>query len=226
MPSMKRSMPPKGERDAPAWLQWVFALVIEPIYKVFSFMVHAAPRFVPALSSVLRWPRDVKSKSENGESEDFAVYTDHDAAPSERLRASVRDDRPDRRKRERLVVGVMAHEFEKNLGLSTIALFVALALVGGYAMYSHDRTMLTTSIVIGVLFFFAVLRQAILMWRTRKGYFGSSEHEVRELLAFAMRHPTPEDFYDDNGHILPAFDVAFRESRRLGYVGVLAPGHL
>jgi hypothetical protein len=188
-------------------------------------MAHGAQSFLRALSSVLRWRADVKGKSENGESEDFQAYEDLDAT-LDKLKASLRIDRPEQRKRQRLVVGVMAHEFEKNLGLSTITLFAALALVGGYGMYSDDRTLLATAIVIGVLFLFAVLRQAILMWRTRKGYFGSSEHEVRELLAFAMRHPTPEDFYDDNGHILPAFDVAFRESRQLGHVGVLAPGHL
>jgi hypothetical protein len=223
MKSMDREMPEKGERNASSLLKWILFRAVDFVATVSSLMVDGTRSFARALLSVRRWRTDVKRKSEKGES---SYYEDTDTTPSERLKASIRDDRPDRRKRQRLVVDVMAQEFEKNLGLSTIALFVALALVGGYATYAHDRTMLTTSIVIGVLFLFAVLRQATLMWRTRKGYFGSSEHEVRELLAFAMRHPTPEDFYDDNGHILPAFDVAFRESRQQEQVGVFAPGHI
>ncbi|HEY0140662.1 MAG TPA: hypothetical protein VGF48_07190 [Thermoanaerobaculia bacterium] len=132
----------------------------------------------------------------------------------ERRRIDTVDDRPaPRRERERQVVGVMAREFEKTLGFSCIALFVALAMVGGYAVAKRDQTLTATAIGLGALFFLAVMRQWLLAWRTRRGYFGSSEHEVRELLAFAKRYPTPEDFFDDNGHLLPAFDVALREAR-------------
>jgi hypothetical protein len=129
-------------------------------------------------------------------------------------RLSTEDDRPEpRRQRERQVVGVMVREFEKTIGFSSIVVFVALLLVGGYAVWKQDRTMIVAAVIVAVLFILAVVRQAVLAWRTKRGYFGSSEHEVRELLAFAMRHPTPQDFFDDNGHLLPAFDVALREAR-------------
>lgn len=136
-----------------------------------------------------------------------------------------REDQRERRTHERLVVGVMAREFEKSIGLSCIVLFIALTTVGAYAIGRRDATMITIATVICIIFLLAILRQAIMMWRMRKGYFGSSEHEVRELLSFAMQHQTPDDFFDDNGNILPAFDVAFRESRTAAYAGVPQPDH-
>jgi len=127
-----------------------------------------------------------------------------------------------RRARERLVVGVMTKDLEKSLTTSCIVLFVGLMLVGGYGFWAKDRAMLVTAALVCAFFVLAVARQSILAWRAQQGYFGSTEHEVRELLAFAVRHPTPADFYDDNGHLLPAFDLRPAEERAPA-VGVPVP---
>jgi len=122
------------------------------------------------------------------------------------------DAHSERRAAERLVVGVMSREFERSLGLSCTGLLLALVIVCSRAAFRRDAGMIAAAVLIGALYLMAVLRQAVLVWRTRKGYFGNREHEVKELLAFALKHQTPEDFFDDNGHLLPVFEVAFRES--------------
>jgi hypothetical protein len=120
---------------------------------------------------------------------------------------------------ERLAVGVMTREYEKSLNASILALFAALLIVGVYAVMSRDRGLLIVAAVTAIFFLLALIRQTLLTWRTSKGYFGSSEHEVRELLAFAMRHPTPDDFFDDEGNLLTAFDLRPREERTSRAVG-------
>jgi hypothetical protein len=86
--------------------------------------------------------------------------------------------------------------------------------------------MIMTAAVTGAFFVLAVSRQAILAWRTSKGFFGSSEHEVRELLTFAARHPDPDDFFDDNGHLLPAFDLRPEEEHGSTAIGQPIPGNI
>ncbi len=142
-----------------------------------------------------RWGRARNLKAEDAGEWDFERTYDGHVLRSER------------RARERLAVGVMTREFEKSLTFASLALFLALVLVGGYAIWTRDRSILFVATLTAIFFLLAVARQGVLAWRTATGYFGSSEHEVRELLAFAMRHPTPDDFFDDNGHLLPAFDL-------------------
>jgi ABC-type multidrug transport system fused ATPase/permease subunit len=158
-----------------------------------------------------------------GRTQSLGAETDEGSLLSDSEAALLRHGRQ-RHARERLAVGVMTREFEKSLTTSSVALFLALLIVGGYAAWSRERGMMIAAVITGGFFLLAVGRQAILAWRTRRGYFGSSEHEVRELLAFAMRHPTPDDFFDDNGHLLPAFDLRPEQVSATAAIGQPSPG--
>jgi hypothetical protein len=71
----------------------------------------------------------------------------------------------ERRLRERLVVGVMTRNFERSLTTSSLVLFVALVLVGGYGFWTRDRSLLVVGAITCAFFVLAVVRQSILAWR-------------------------------------------------------------
>jgi hypothetical protein len=107
---------------------------------------------------------------------------------------------------------VMAEEFEASVSrliflLSSVLLGLTLA-----GLLWRDRSLTVVACGVGALILVAHARQGMLRWRIERGYFGSCEHEVRELLRFASQHPRPTDFFDGGG-LLPAFEIGERKEQ-------------
>jgi hypothetical protein len=120
--------------------------------------------------------------------------------------------------RPRTLVGIMANEFEASLYRISFVLFAGLAMLAVTGLMTSDRRVMSGACVVAVLVLTAHARQGVLRWRVERGYFGTSEHEVRELLRFAMRHPTPKDFLD-GGSMMPAFAIGERPEMGTAWSG-------
>lgn len=114
--------------------------------------------------------------------------------------------------RPRTLVGIMANEFEASLYRISFVLFAGLVVLAGTGLMTSDRRVTSAACIVALLVLAAHARQGVLRWRVEQGYFGTSEHEVRELLRFAMRHPTPKDFLD-GGSLMPAFAIGERPEK-------------
>jgi hypothetical protein len=127
-------------------------------------------------------------------------------------------DEPPLRPKHRTLVGVMADEFEASVARMSVVLFVGLVALVVAGFLTNDRRITSVACGVAVLVLVAHARQGLVRWRVERGYFGTSEHEVRELLLFALRHKAPDDFLD-GGSMLPAFEIGERQEGAAGWVG-------
>lgn len=79
-------------------------------------------------------------------------------------------------------------------------------------------------LIIALLMILLFVRQRILMYRIKRGYYGSYESEVREILTFLIEHNNKDDFFDgdDVKSIFPAKEelVNNNEKSIFGWGGV------
>jgi hypothetical protein len=59
-----------------------------------------------------------------------------------------------------------------------------------------------------------VLKLLVLLFRVRKGYFGTNSAEAREMIKFLIAHSENIDFNDPNGGLRRALSAELSESAR------------
>ena len=150
-------------------------------------------------SFAFEWRAEVRSTSKLTEALRHVV-----ARPSGRATAEAQA-----KAKARTLVEIMADEFDVSVSRMTFVLLPVLAALTVASVMTKDQRMISVACVVAVFVLAAHARQAVFRWRVVHGYFGSSEHEVRELLRFALTHPFPGDFFD-GGSMLPAFAVGER----------------
>ncbi len=109
-------------------------------------------------------------------------------------------------RRKKTVAEVMASQYELRAIRSGLLLFVAVIIGGISAWIDPSRRTMMTSVLLCIGYVLATARQALLAFRIRRRLFGTSEHEVRQLLTFVLNQP-PESFSGGGGTPLPAFDL-------------------
>lgn len=101
---------------------------------------------------------------------------------------------------------MMAVAYEKRSARSMTILLLTFVFSLAIVWFDRTTSSIITSLITGVLYLCAVLRQAILRMRVAKHYFGNTEHEVRQLLWFVLQHADPSDF-SSSGNARSALDV-------------------
>lgn len=104
----------------------------------------------------------------------------------------------------------LANFCKKNTGAKIVLVsagLVALLLskwMGGSSVLSAIACLLALGLILS--------KEAILRYRVRRGLFGSTDAEVRDLLGFIIEDCSSEDFTDDDGHRRPVFDAHSSDS--------------
>jgi hypothetical protein len=89
--------------------------------------------------------------------------------------------------------------FWPKLGL----LAATLCSVAGWICFEDVRPLKLAAVAFGCLLLL-VIREAVVGFRVTKGYFGTTESEVRDFVKFIRTHPEDIDFTDEGGKRRPA----------------------
>ncbi len=80
---------------------------------------------------------------------------------------------------------------------------VALAVVGTLCATTHlryqDLMLLPIAVACIVMLSLILLKEMVVEYRVRNGYFGTTRSEVKDLLTFMIANSNDIDFHDDNG---------------------------
>lgn len=115
-----------------------------------------------------------------------------------------------------------------HLRRSSASTKIALALAASFGAVAHlrypDLSLLPIALVCTSILALILLKEMIVEFRVRRGYFGTTRSEAKDLIAFMIANARDIDFHDDSGTLRKAL---IPQERELGSLGTaLAPGQV
>lgn len=101
-----------------------------------------------------------------------------------------------------------------------ILLLSFAALAAGTSLIMKDLRYLGPAGMSVTFFLLMVLREAVLTVRVRRGFFGSVESEVRDLIRFIVENADNSDFTDEGGRRRPIWVREPQTARSNGSIGI------
>ena len=145
------------------------------------------------------------------------------ARTSTRLRVTITAERENREKRTKLaIVEMFRTKRNWNVKISS-ALLLFPILVGPLLSSLLGRAQIAYSILCAAAITLLWSDHFILAYRIKRGYYGTNQHEAKELLRFLIKHADKTDFSDGDGlkKIFPTPEEIADHSR----VGARLPGY-
>lgn len=97
------------------------------------------------------------------------------------------------------IIGIMVDNRIKSTTKSYILLFLSLVVQLGFSYFTKEQ--INGWLITIVVFLLAILfiNQKMLEYRVKKGYYGATEYEAREIIEFILNHADKTDFTDNDG---------------------------
>lgn len=105
---------------------------------------------------------------------------------------------------ELTVIGLMIGKKSKENTRALLILITTFMLYCIISVLLVAKIQVAIAIIIFCLIFATFLNYFLLMYRVRKGFYGSNEHESREIVEFILSHENPSDF-TGGGRMKPLF---------------------
>ena len=96
------------------------------------------------------------------------------------------------------------NHLRRRNGATKATLALAGLLSAGAQIHYPDFQLLPIAIVCTVVLSLITLKEVLIEYRVREGFFGTTRSEAKELIAFMVNHAKDIDFHDDNGTLRQA----------------------